>query len=119
MCSETFAWLASGDTVITETIDAHGFDKDGVQHAPEPNPMNSPIFVIDAEPGDALKIEILRMTPIRATGWTRVACQPPQAAGEQHRPSRQGFVERRRSAGLTVMVRSPGGGVLEPSKIRK
>ena len=32
--------IASGDTVITETIDAHGIDKDGVQRAPEPNPMN-------------------------------------------------------------------------------
>ena len=62
--------VASGDTVITETIDAHGFDKDGVQRAPGPNPMNGPIFVTEAEPGDALKVEILRMTPIRATGWT-------------------------------------------------
>ena len=26
--------IASGDTVITETIDAHGWDKDGVQRAP-------------------------------------------------------------------------------------
>jgi amidase len=60
----------SGDVVITETIDAHGFDKDGVRRAPGPNPMNGPIFVTGAEPGDALKVEILRMTPIRSTGWT-------------------------------------------------
>jgi amidase len=65
--------VASGDTVITETIDAHGIDKDGVQHAPEPNPMNGPILVTGAEPGDALKVEIVRMTPIRATGWTRAS----------------------------------------------
>ena len=65
--------VASGDTVITETIDAHGIDKDGVQRAPEPNPMNGPIFVTGAEPGDALKVEIVRMTPIRATGWTRAS----------------------------------------------
>ena len=39
--------------------------------APGPNPMNGPIFVEGAEPGDALKVEIVRMTPIRATGWTR------------------------------------------------
>ena len=65
--------VASGDTVITETIDAHGIDKDGVQRAPEPNPMNGPIFVTGAEPGDGLKVEILRMTPIRATGWTRAS----------------------------------------------
>ena len=65
--------VQSGDTVITETLDAHGIDKDGVQRAPEPNPMNGPIFVTGAEPGDALKVEIVRMTPIRATGWTRGA----------------------------------------------
>jgi acetamidase/formamidase len=65
--------VASGDTVITETLDAHGFDKDGVRCAVEPNPMNGPIFVTGAEPGDALKVEILRMTPIRASGWTRAA----------------------------------------------
>jgi amidase len=65
--------VASGDTVITETIDAHGIDKDGVQRAPEPNPMNGPISVTGAEPGDALKVEILSMTPIRATGWTRAS----------------------------------------------
>ena len=62
--------VASGDVVITETIDAHGFDKDGVRRAPGPNPMNGPIFVTGAELGDALKVEILRMTPIRPTGWT-------------------------------------------------
>lgn len=65
--------IASGDTIITETLDAHGVDKDGVARAPEPNPMNGPIFVEGAEPGDALKVEILRMTPIRASGWTRGA----------------------------------------------
>src|SRR5919108_784257 len=65
--------VSSGDVVITETIDAHGIDKDGVQRAPEPNPMNGPIFVTGAEPGDALRVEILRMTPIRASGWTRAS----------------------------------------------
>ena len=63
--------VASGDTVITETLDAHGIDKDGVERAAPPNPMNGPIFVTGAEPGDALKVEILRMTPIRPTGWAR------------------------------------------------
>ncbi|KQW77539.1 acetamidase [Devosia sp. Root413D1] len=63
--------IASGDIVITETLDAWGFDKDGVQRQPGPNPMNGPIFIEGAAPGDALKVEILRMTPNRATGWTR------------------------------------------------
>jgi len=63
--------VASGDTVITETLDAAGVDKDGAQVSQGPNPMNGPIFVETAEPGDALRVEILRMTPNRATGWTR------------------------------------------------
>ena len=65
--------IASGDTVVTETLDAHGIDRSGVQRAPEPNPMNGPIFVEGAEPGDALRVEIVRMTPIRDTGWTRAS----------------------------------------------
>lgn len=65
--------IASGDTVVTETLDAAGFDKDGVQRAGGPNPMNGPIFIEGAQPGDTLKVEILRMTPNRATGWTRAS----------------------------------------------
>ena len=63
--------VASGDIVITETLDAAGFDKDGVQRKSGPNPMNGPIFIEGAEPGDALKVDILRMTPNRVSGWTR------------------------------------------------
>ncbi|WP_375451163.1 acetamidase/formamidase family protein [uncultured Devosia sp.] len=65
--------VADGDTVITPTLDAAGFDKDGVNRASGPNPMNGPIFVAGAEPGDALCVEIVRMTPIRDRGWTRAA----------------------------------------------
>ncbi len=63
--------IASGDTVITETIDAGGFDRQGTKRAPGPNPMNGPIAVEGAEPGDALKVEIVRMTPVSTRGWTR------------------------------------------------
>lgn len=65
--------IADGDSVITETLDANGYDKDGVRRWPGPNPMNGPIFVTGAEPGDALVVEIIAMTPIRASGWTRAA----------------------------------------------
>jgi len=62
--------VASGDTVITETLDAGGVDKDGVSRTHGPNPMNGPIFVEGAEPGDTLRVSIDAMRPIRATGWT-------------------------------------------------
>ena len=35
-----------------------------------PNPMNGPIFVEGAEPGDTLRVSIDAMRPIRPTGWT-------------------------------------------------
>lgn len=63
--------IADGDVVVTETLDAAGYDKDDVRQAPGGNPMNGPIFVEGAEPGDALKVEILGMVPTRDTGFTR------------------------------------------------
>ncbi|CAM5205561.1 acetamidase [Bosea thiooxidans] len=62
--------IASGDSVITTTLDAAGFGGDGEQHAPRGNPMTGPFFVTGAEPGDALLVTIERMTPNRKTGWT-------------------------------------------------
>ena len=65
--------VASGDIVVTETIDANGWDKHDGKVTHGPNPMNGPIAIEGAEPGDRLKVEILAMQPIRATGWTRSA----------------------------------------------
>ena len=65
--------IASGDTLITETIDADGYDNEGTKRAKGPNPMNGPIFVDGARPGDALRVEIVRMTPASQTGWTRAS----------------------------------------------
>ena len=78
--------VASGDTVVTETLDAAGIDGRGEQKASSPNPMNGPVFVEGAEPGDALKVEILKVEPARDTGWTRGALSAnvvdPEAARE-------------------------------------
>jgi len=68
--------IASGDTVVTDTIDARGFDKDSAGVGKSPNPMNGPIFVEGAEPGDALRVEIVAMRPIRDTGWTLSVLAP-------------------------------------------
>lgn len=62
--------VASGDTIVTTTLDAAGIDHDGAQRAPRGNPMTGPFFVEGAEPGDALIVTIDRMTPNRKTGWT-------------------------------------------------
>ncbi len=65
--------VASGDTVTTDTIDANGWDRHGHKVTTGPNPMNGPIAVAGAQPGDSLRVDILAMQPIRTTGWTRAA----------------------------------------------
>ena len=62
--------IADRDTVVTQTLDAAGFDENGRQRADRPNPMTGPFHVENAEPGDALCVRIDRMTPNRGTGWT-------------------------------------------------
>lgn len=62
--------IADGDTVVTSTLDAWGFDDRGRQLAQPPNPMTGPFFVENAESGDALLVQIDRITPNRDTGWT-------------------------------------------------
>ncbi len=62
--------IVDGDTVITATLDAWGFDASGAKRADPPNPMTGPFFVEGAEVGDALLVRIDRMTLNRDTGWT-------------------------------------------------
>ncbi|MCA3560174.1 MAG: acetamidase/formamidase family protein [Aestuariivirga sp.] len=62
--------IASGDTVIAATADAHGFDRHGGKIAEKPNPMTGPFFIEGAEPGDALLIAIRDIAMTRGTGWT-------------------------------------------------
>ena len=68
--------VESGDIVVTETIDSNGWDKHGKKVWKAGNPMNGPIAVASAEPGDSLRVEILDMTPIRSYGFTRAALAP-------------------------------------------
>ncbi len=65
--------VESGDTIVAETLDANGYDADGVQRTQPPNPMTGPFFVNGAEPGDALAVRIDALVPSRASGWTRGA----------------------------------------------
>ena len=68
--------VGDGDTVVTETLDAHGFDRQGEKRADGPNPMTGPFYVSGAEQGDALLIRIDRITMIRSTGWTFQVLSP-------------------------------------------
>jgi acetamidase/formamidase len=101
--------IASGDIVVTETIDANGWDKSDAKVTHGPNPMNGPIAVEGAEPGDTLKIEILDMTPIRATGWTRAALAANVVDPEfvQHLPPRDRAIWSIDRNALTTQLLDP------------
>lgn len=62
--------IAPGDTVVTTTIDARGFDARREQVGANGNPMTGPFYVEGAEPGDTLVVHLERLTPNRAYGWS-------------------------------------------------
>ncbi len=68
--------VADGDSIVTSTVDARGYDAAGRQRQLPPNPMTGPFNINGAEPGDGLQIEIVRMTPNREQGWTIAALAP-------------------------------------------
>ncbi|MDR3496990.1 MAG: acetamidase/formamidase family protein, partial [Ancalomicrobiaceae bacterium] len=78
--------IADGDTVVTTTVDAWGFDGSGQRRAEPPNPMTGPFFIQGAAAGDTLAVTIDRLTPNRDEGWTHGPVAPnvvtPTAAAE-------------------------------------
>lgn len=62
-----------GDTIVTTTADAAGFDTRGERVAEPGNPLTGPFFVEGAEPDDALIVRIDAVVPNRAHGFTRSA----------------------------------------------
>ncbi len=62
--------IADGDSVITTTVDAGGYDEHGQQTAPRGNPQTGPFYVEGAEPGDTLVLHLDRITPNRTWGWS-------------------------------------------------
>ena len=60
--------IAPGDTVITTTVDAIGYDSNSQKVTEGPNPMTGPFYVDDAESGDTLVVHLDRITPNRIPG---------------------------------------------------
>jgi amidase len=67
--------IADGDTVRTTTVDARGYDAGGTRRTEANNAQTGPFFVIGAEPGDTLAVELVGISPNRGTAvsWTSVA----------------------------------------------
>ncbi len=68
--------VADGDTVVTTTIDAHGWDHHGQLAGGRPNAQTGPFYVEPAEPGDTLAVDLIRLAPNRPTGFTRDVVAP-------------------------------------------
>jgi acetamidase/formamidase len=74
-----------GDTIITTTVDAGGYDNKGSQIDPDTrqsnpdtfyspsNPLTGPFYIQGAEPGDTLTVEIQEINLTRSTAWSRNA----------------------------------------------
>jgi acetamidase/formamidase len=80
--------IASGDTVVTTTVDARGQDASGNQVTTPGNPQTGPFYVEGAEPGDTLVVKLERLRPNRAHGWTRkmVAANVVDPSYTEHLP---------------------------------
>ena len=104
--------IASGDTVTTTTLDASGCDAFGRQVASRPNPQTGPFFVEGAEPGDALVIHLIRLTPNRDTGYSHDALAPhvvdPDYARELTAPERVEWHLDYRAGVATLAEPMPG-----------
>lgn len=54
--------MLPGDTVITESVDAGGWDKNGVKRSESGNPLTGPFFVEGSQPGDLLVITLVKVS---------------------------------------------------------
>lgn len=62
--------VQSGEVIRTTTVDAAGRDAEGREVTQRGNPMTGPFLVDGAEPGDVLEVELRRIRPTGATGYT-------------------------------------------------
>jgi amidase len=83
---EALARIRPGDTVVTKTIDAGGYDEHTKKMGERPNPLTGPFFIEGAEPGDAIAVTFTRMRLNRNFGFTAYrlgvyAINPEQVEG--------------------------------------
>ena len=68
--------IAAGDTVVTTTADAWGFDAHRDLVAARANPQTGPFYVEGAEPGDTLVLHLDRLAPNRSYGFSSAQVAP-------------------------------------------
>ncbi len=64
--------IRPGDTVYTSTVDCNGFDSLGHQLTEKDalNPLTGPFYVEGAEPGDVLKVNLVKLSFSRKTAFS-------------------------------------------------
>ncbi len=65
--------MKSGDTVLTETIDAGGYDKNGVKRQRGGNPLTGPFYIENSRPGDFLAVTFTKISLNRSYAFTTEA----------------------------------------------
>ncbi len=87
--------VADGDTVVTTTLDAGGFDSARERVHFGVNPMTGPFFVEGAGPGDTLAVRLDGLRPSRRFGWSGVqlASNVMDPADVARLPPPPGFAE--------------------------
>lgn len=63
--------IKPGDTVVTTTVDAWGYDARGQQVTDPPNLQTGPFYIEGAEPGDTLVVHLDHLSPNRERGYSR------------------------------------------------
>ena len=61
--------VKDGDTIITTTVDARGFDQHREQVTPRGNPQTGPFYIEGALPGDTLAVNLEVIQPNRSYGF--------------------------------------------------
>jgi amidase len=68
--------IKPGDRVVTQTIDARGFDSQNRKAGERSNPETGPFYVEGAERGDVLVVRLEKIEPNRATGFSDTLLAP-------------------------------------------
>ena len=122
---EVLARIKPGETIVTKTIDAGGYDENTKKMAEPSNPLTGPFFVEGAEPGDAIAVTFNRVRMNRNFGWSGYrlglfAINPEQAVGlySNARPRGEALPDRENLirwdldlAGNTATLRNPASKV--------
>jgi amidase len=60
--AEPVLHISAGDTVYSESIDAGGFDKNGIKVTEGGNPLTGPFYVEGASEGDVIAVTLIRVS---------------------------------------------------------